>query len=108
MNALEALAEALLVGLVTFRLWRLAALDTIANRPRAWLYRRCNGDGAGWDAVVYWLGCPWCSGFWLAGAVTATVETAAGWSWWALAVWWASAAVVPMAATLTADAGNDA
>ena len=105
----DALAQALLVGLAAHRLWRLVALDTILNRPRQQLYRRVAPDGTGvWATVVYWLTCPWCSGFWIAGAVTGVVQAGVGWSWWALPVWWSSATVVGLAATVSGGADNPA
>lgn len=68
------LAYALLIGLAAYRLWRVFALDTIADRPREWLYDR---HGVVWEFVADLLSCPWCIGFWYscAGAwIVADVE----------------------------------
>ena len=48
--------------LVVYRLWRLAAVDTIFERQREWLATR---DGAAWRAIYLGMVCPWCWGFWL-------------------------------------------
>ena len=48
--------------LVVYRLWRLAAVDTIFERQREWLATR---DGSAWRAIYLGLVCPWCFGFWL-------------------------------------------
>lgn len=60
--------ELVLLGLAAFRTWKLAADDTILDRPRKWVLARVQrryGNGA----VVYmneFLECPWCLGFWVA------------------------------------------
>lgn len=46
-----------LLALAAFRVWRLLALDSLLDRPRALI-----PDTEWWDALVY---CPWCLGFWV-------------------------------------------
>jgi hypothetical protein len=48
----------LLLGLASFRLWRLLAEDTLLDQPRARFLRAL-------PAGEFWLTCPWCSGAWL-------------------------------------------
>ena len=100
----ELLAYTLVGGLVAFRLWRLAALDRILDPLRSRLYAAARPDGTGPVAeLAAWLGCPWCSGFWIAGAVAAGLSHLHGtlWSWSTVVTWWASAAVVALCATVT-------
>lgn len=47
-----------LLTLAAYRSWRLLAVDTILDRPRAWLVRS--------DGASEFLSCPWCSGAWVA------------------------------------------
>jgi len=57
----------ILLGLATFRLIRLFTYDLITNFIRAHFKQYKNGPGR-----VAWhlLDCPWCSGVWMAFAVT--------------------------------------
>ena len=80
------------VGLVSYRIWRLLAVDEITERPREWLLNR--NVTAETDARLHrFLSCPWCSGFWITGLVT--------FGWWLIegstnpvAIWLASSVVV--------------
>lgn len=55
-----------MLAAAAYRLWRLAAEDEIADRPRAWITARLPE----WFSEQ--LECPWCSGFWISlGAVGA-------------------------------------
>ena len=58
----------------SYRLWRLAALDSILNRPRD----RVVATRPRLDSFV---ACPWCLGFWIAAACTV-----AWWVWPAVTV----------------------
>lgn len=57
------LAEIVVVGLVSYRLWRLLAIDGILNRPREWVLGASVGRHE-------FLACPWCSGWWVTGLIT--------------------------------------
>lgn len=37
-----------------------------------------------WNAAVYFIGCPWCVGFWLSLATAILPVLVIGWAWWAL------------------------
>lgn len=60
------LAETLILGLASYRLWRLAALDTITEPLRIRIR-------VGW--VLEFLECHWCAGSWTAIGVTAAAWT---------------------------------
>ncbi len=49
----------ILLGLASFRLWRVLAEDDVLERPRLWVLVK-----APW--LETWLTCPWCSGAWIA------------------------------------------
>lgn len=59
---IEILIAGLLSGVVSFRLWRLAALDTITEPLRHRLF------GGSTVPAVLWIeqgvACAWCLGFW--------------------------------------------
>jgi Protein of unknown function (DUF1360) len=65
---------AVLLTLAAYRVFRLLALDTILDRPRAWVLRAGDwrpGDNAlapdGFrDELAKFVSCPWCAGFWIA------------------------------------------
>lgn len=67
----------LLAGLATYRLVRLAIVDSIFDTPRervhSWLIDR-NSRFTDWllELVI----CQWCLGIWMAGAVTAVIAVA--------------------------------
>lgn len=65
----------ILIGLAAFRLWRLAAIDSITEP----LHGRINAltTPAGQWLNQLWS-CPWCLGFWISAALTAA-------TWWAAA-----------------------
>lgn len=67
-----ALVPFLFLFLASYRLWRLAAEDTILDRPRLWLV----GLPRGWEEgdpvpdgyrleLAKFISCPWCLGFWI-------------------------------------------
>lgn len=86
---LESAATALLLGLVSHRLWRLLARDEITSALRP----------ADDTLVGQWLLCPWCSGTWIAAAVVGglwlTVADVPAWE--AVVVWLAASTVVGLA-----------
>lgn len=65
--------EAVLLALASHRLFRLIALDTILDRPRAWaLYAGPWRPDSGRDPpdtfraeLAMFISCPWCAGFWV-------------------------------------------
>lgn len=66
------LAETVLIGLGSYRLWRLVAVDTILDKPRDWLLVRLPP----WvDKLV---SCGWCLGSWAAFGVTWATDAVAG------------------------------
>jgi len=76
----------ILDALAVYRLWRLAAEDTILDRPRAalisWAWDRAHEDRAavpGEDPdpkIIELLQCPWCLGLWLSLAAAAASSRA--------------------------------
>jgi hypothetical protein len=54
-------------ALATYRLTRLLVSDGIADRPRDALLQRLRDRGH--SKLVELIECPWCIGFWIAGAV---------------------------------------
>lgn len=102
---------ALVGGLAAYRLWRLAALDTIADAAR-WrlLTSRVAADPDGpAAAVLHWLSCPWCAGFWIAGAITVPWAIRLGLpAVSTVAAWWAAATLVGTVAMVTGDGRSDA
>lgn len=78
------LITTLLIALASWRLWRLAAVDTIFNRFRPI-------EKSWFTDLLY---CPWCLGFWITVVVTGLV-------WWLLEPGWH-----PLTAALVALAGS--
>lgn len=64
------LVYTVLIGLASYRIWRLLAEDTILEPFRLWL--------PDWDWIGDWLYCPWCSGSWVAFGLTWIVDAVAG------------------------------
>lgn len=93
------IAWTVLLGLAGFRLWRLAAVDSITY----WFHGRLR---ASTHPVVQWfdtlVSCPWCLGFWITTALT--------WGTWAIAhpytateafiITWAASTVTGLTATI--------
>lgn len=73
--------ETVVLAAAAYRLWRLAAEDSILDRPRD----RLLADRPGLDEFV---ACPWCLGFWIGAGTWAayqaqperTVAAAAPWA----------------------------
>jgi hypothetical protein len=66
------MGEAFLIGLASYRLWKLAASDYITEGPRDWLLIRLPKWA---DTLVT---CPWCLGSWIAFGVTWVTDAVAG------------------------------
>ena len=60
------LIAAALIGVASFRLWRIIAKDQIAEPVRVWLLRR---EGRVWTWIQDLVTCPWCLGWWIAGTL---------------------------------------
>lgn len=80
--------EAALLSLAAYRTWRLIALDTILDRPRAALVKRTG------DHVDLFILCSWCCGAWCS----------LGW-WAAWQAWPHGTLVVAALAALSAAVG---
>lgn len=83
------LAASVLIGAAAYRAWRIVGKDQITEPFRVWLIRH---DGRFWDFISDLIGCPWCLGFWLAGAITFLFS--GGWSIQQFAVVWLAASAV--------------
>ena len=60
---IEILIAGLLSGVVSYRLWRIVALDTITEPLRHRLFAGSTVPAVQWlDEMV---GCAWCLGFWV-------------------------------------------
>lgn len=72
------------------RLTRLLNADTIADPLRIWITRRSrNPDTTDtarrrWAILDYWLGCPWCVGWWICLAAAYLPARLIGWPWWTI------------------------
>lgn len=112
--------------LAVMRLVRLVNYDTVLDPLRVWIARRAqaaksaadeaNDAGqpimaqahsrrmARWNTLSYFLGCPWCVGFWLALATAIVPVMTMGWPWWAVfGVGFACSYLVGLVAPLSAD-----
>jgi hypothetical protein len=70
----------------TMRVTRLVTKDYLTDEPRRWVQRRAP------EKIAYLVGCPWCTSFWVGGAIAA-----------ATARWPRSRAVVALWLALTAS-----
>lgn len=98
--------------LAVMRVVRLVNYDTVLDWLRIVIARRAREDTrseaerARWSVMEYFLGCPWCVGFWLCLATAIVPVVIVGWPWWALfAVALATSHLVGMLAPLSADDG---
>lgn len=64
--------ETVLIGLASYRLWRLIAVDTITEKPRDWVLVRLP------QWVDDLVSCSWCAGSWLAFGVTWLTDATIG------------------------------
>jgi Protein of unknown function (DUF1360) len=71
-DAVPSIWEFILLGLGSYRIWRLLSEDLILDRPRRWFVRL----GRDWQEgqptpqgyraqLAEFLNCAWCSGFWI-------------------------------------------
>jgi hypothetical protein len=90
----------LLLGLASYRIYRLIAMDTLLDIPRAWLvglrgWREGQPIPRGYrNRLANFLVCPWCLGFWVALA-----------SWGAWQLWPHAALVVAAPFAISAVVG---
>ena len=97
----EQFVAALLLGVAVHRAWRVIALDQITEPLRARLIER---EGRGWEFLTDMVLCPWCLGFWIAGAGALTLTLTQGWPILGLLlVWLASSGIAGILASLTED-----
>lgn len=66
--------------LAAARLTRLINYDAIIDPVRVWLARRFGTA----STVLYFIGCPWCVGLWIALAGAGGVVWFLRWPWWVL------------------------
>jgi hypothetical protein len=66
------LVEALLIGLASFRIWKLIATDLITEPARDWVLVRSP------KYVDDLVSCPWCLGSWIAFGVTWLTDATIG------------------------------
>lgn len=88
--------------LVVARITRLINLDTVLDPVRIWLLRRARDDRRA--TLEYFIGCPWCVGFWVALIVAPfpVIHLGMEW-WWELVLAAAASQIVGMAAGLWTD-----
>ncbi|ART68195.1 hypothetical protein BTO20_06000 [Mycobacterium dioxanotrophicus] len=112
--------------LAVMRLVRLVNFDTVLDPLRIRIARRAQtAKSAGeeaevnmqpiaaelhlrtmarWNTLAYFIGCPWCVGFWLSLATAIVPVVLVGWPWWAaFGVALATSHLVGLAAPLSAD-----
>ncbi|OHU29032.1 DUF1360 domain-containing protein [Mycobacteroides chelonae] len=112
--------------LAVMRLVRLINYDTVLDPLRLWIARRASTAQTAskeaflaeqpviaqaharrmgrWNVLAYFLGCPWCVGFWLSLATGVLPVRIIGWPWWAFApVALACSYLVGLVAPVSAD-----
>lgn len=112
--------------LAVMRLVRLINYDTVLDPLRLWIARRAQtAKSAGeeaesnmqpvasalhlrtmarWNTLAYFLGCPWCVGFWISLGTAIVPVSIIGWPWWALpGVALGCSQIVGLLAPLSAD-----
>ena len=99
---LEQLIASVLLGMATFRAWRILALDQITEPLRSALINR---EGRVWVFLTDMILCPWCLGFWIAGAGAVTLTITWGWDLLGLALVWLSASA--LAGAIAGVTGED-
>lgn len=62
----------LVIGVASYRLWRLAAEDSITEGPREWVLDRSP------EKIRELVECPWCLGSWSAFGVTWLTDVTVG------------------------------
>lgn len=88
---IDLLLAAVLLGLASFRAWRIVATDQITEPLRV---RLLMAEGRFWTFVSDLTFCPWCLGWWIAGAGAAGLAVTAGWSPLEFALVWLAASAV--------------
>lgn len=82
----------LLLGLASFRFWKVIGDDKVFDRPREWLLQRMPNE----ETALLFLLCPWCSGFWICGVALGLYCILFGWlgAFAFLVTWFALSAFV--------------
>lgn len=84
------LVASTLIGIAAYRAWRIVGKDQITEPIRAWLIDRDNRFAM---FILDLIGCAWCLGFWIAGAVSILVAVGR-WSVLETVIVWAAASGV--------------
>jgi hypothetical protein len=79
------------VGLASYRLWRIPAQDSMTDWFRDWLY--CDQNAVK-DFLAQLVECPWCLGFWIAGAGAWLVADDQGYGILAFSLVWLGASAI--------------
>lgn len=76
MKYTDLLFAALLIGVASYSLWRVMAVDTITKPARRWLFTEHRDDHGGklYKWLKLWYKCPWCAGAWVTALVTILVD----------------------------------
>lgn len=95
------LAYAVLVGLASFRLWRITGADTFTETFRDWLYTEPDRPHRDWPRrervkgfFADLLSCVWCWGWWIAGILAALVAWREGYSLIDFALLWCAGSTI--------------
>lgn len=96
------LIYSLIIGLAAYRLWRITGLDKITERPREWLYDKADREARvhdddswhPWQFAADLIGCPWCWGWWICGALSGLVTWHAGAGWLEFALLWCASSTI--------------
>lgn len=96
------LAYAVLIGLASYRLWRIPAEDSITSWFRGWLYSQSDTSGdpkyARRERIAAWFGdlvsCVWCLGWWISGALAALVAWHEDYSLIGFALLWCAGSTI--------------
>lgn len=71
MRYLESLAAALTIGLASFALWRVIAVDALTKPLRAKVFTEARQESSKfYQWLKLWAQCPWCAGAWVTALLT--------------------------------------
>lgn len=104
------IAYAVLIGLASYRIWRITGEDKITEWFREWLYltTTVTGDGRiedrkikAWFADLF--SCPWCWGWWVAGILAGLVSWHQGYDLVTFVLLWTSGSTIAGATHVVVD-----